>query len=97
MHCGDDTGGRPRDCGRCIASVENGLLTGLYTLIEEGKAMLSPSCTLFRDPYCFDHQTSLMEATFKGLVPYWYCETCQATSGSDRGRVKHGITMIITA
>ena len=83
MHCGDDSGDRPRDCGRCWASVEHGWLTGLFILIQEGKAAVSPLCTPFRDPYCFEHQTSLMEATFKGLVPYWYCETCQARSADD--------------
>ena len=83
MHCGDTSGDRPMDCGRCLASVENGWLTGLYTLIQQGKAMVSPLCTPFRDPYCFEHQTSLTEATFKGLVPYWYCEACQAMSGDN--------------
>ena len=77
MHCGDDAGDRPKDCGRCLASVEKGLLTGLYTLIQEGEAMVSPFFTPFRYPYCFKHQTHLTEATFKGLGPYWYCETCQ--------------------
>ena len=88
MHCGDDSGNRPMDCGRCLASVENALLTGLYILIQEGKAMLSSWCTLFTDPYCFEHQTSLTEVTFKGLVPYWYCETCQATSGDDASHLE---------
>ena len=83
MHCGDDSGDRPMDCGRCLASVESGWLTGLYTLIQQGKAVVSPFCTPFRNPNCFEHQTSLTEATFKGLVPYWYCETCQAKSGDD--------------
>ena len=88
MHCGDDAGDRPRDCGRCIASVEKGLLTGLHALVQEGKAMVSPFFTPFRDPYCFDHQTSLTEATFKGLGPYWYCETCQATSEDDASHLE---------
>ena len=83
MHCGDDAGGRPRDCGRCVASVERGFLTGLSILIQEGRAMVSPFFTPFRDPYCFEHQTYLTEATFKGLVPCWYCEICQAKSGDD--------------
>ena len=83
MHCGADPGDRPKDCGRCSASVEQGLLTSLYTLIHEGKAMVSPFYTLFRDPYCFEHQIYLTETTFKGLGPYWYCRTCRAKNGDD--------------
>ena len=69
MHCGDDSGNRPMDCGRCLASVESGWLTALYTLIQQGKAVVSPLCTPFRDPYCFVHQTFLTEATLQGAGP----------------------------
>ena len=52
------------------------------------KAMVSPFFTPFRDPYCFEHQTSLTAATFKGFGPYWYCETCQATSADDASHLE---------